>query len=180
MIATSQVMTWNSSVDGDGALWSAPVALERGRALSLRFEYEQGDATGTHPAFALQWDLQGGGGGAFDAAVAAAAAADATVLVLGGGTSVTSGEGVDRASLGLPGAQLALAQAVVGASARRHAARDRRRAGQTVCRAVDQRVRASDRRGVAGRPGAGRCDRRRAVRSCQPGGPRRRLVCGVG
>jgi hypothetical protein len=41
---------------------------------------------------------------------------DATVVVVGGGTSETSGEGIDRASLGLPGTQLAFLQAVRAAA----------------------------------------------------------------
>jgi beta-glucosidase len=52
----------------------------------------------------------------FDAAVAAARGADAAVVVLGGRSGLlphcTSGEAVDRARLGLPGAQQALLEAV--------------------------------------------------------------------
>ena len=70
--------------------------------------------TGKHPAFALQWSLQGS-----DAAARAAAAvksADIAIAVVGGGTTVTSGEGVDRSSMGLPGGQLAFLQAVRAAA----------------------------------------------------------------
>lgn len=82
--------------------------------MRLRFTYSQGDMTGKHPAFALQWSVQGAD--AQQAALAAVAAADVVVVAVGGGTSVTSGEGVDRASLGLPGSQLAFLQAVRGAA----------------------------------------------------------------
>ena len=49
-------------------------------------------------------------------AVDAVHANDAAVAVVGGGTSVTSGEGDDRASLGLPGTQLAFVQAIHAAA----------------------------------------------------------------
>jgi hypothetical protein len=105
---------------------SAPVALTRGRPVSLRFEYSQPDQTGQHPSFALQWSLLGGsaggdaggdangsaGGSGWADALAAVAGADAVVVAVGGssGQYRTSGEGVDRAGLGLPGNQLAFLQ----------------------------------------------------------------------
>jgi len=85
------------------------VTLTKGRRIAIRFEYAQPDSTGQHPAFALQWSLQGDS--PLDDAIAAVKASDATIVVVGGGTSVTSGEGVDRASLGLPGLQLQFLQA---------------------------------------------------------------------
>ena len=75
---------------GTGARWASPVALARAREYALRLDYDQDDSTGEHPAIALQWSLQGAA--PLDDAVAAALRADATVLVLGGGTSVTSGD----------------------------------------------------------------------------------------
>ena len=74
------------------------------------FRYTQSNNTGQHPGFALQWDLQGDD--PLRDAVNAVKATDATVVVVGGGTSVTSGEGMSRASLALPGTQLAFLQAV--------------------------------------------------------------------
>lgn len=45
-------------------------------------------------------------------ALEAVAAADTVIVAIGGGSCVTSGEGVDRASLGLPGQQLSFIQAI--------------------------------------------------------------------
>eukprot|EP00041_Stephanoeca_diplocostata_P038533 m.1523208 g.1523208 ORF g.1523208 m.1523208 type:complete len:962 (+) comp25232_c0_seq4:137-3022(+) len=105
--AGEHVLSWT----GDkGRLFYRPVAVTKGQTLPIVFKYAQNDATGDHPAIALQWNLQG-----TDALASARAAirnADVTVVVVGGGTSVTSGEGVDRASLGLPGAQLEFVQRV--------------------------------------------------------------------
>lgn len=103
------VLRWNST---NGNWLSQPVDIRRGVPLNVTFRYQQGDSTGSHPAFALQWSLQGDD--ARGDAVAAARAADATLVVLGGGTSKTSGEGIDRASLALPGTQLSLLQDVAG------------------------------------------------------------------
>ena len=98
-------------VDGlQGQGDSLPVALHKGQKIRLKFTYTQQDNTGQHPAFALQWSLQGSA--PLQAAINAAKHNDATVVVVGGGTQVTSGEGVDRASMGLPGKQLAFVQAV--------------------------------------------------------------------
>ena len=102
------------------------VTLKRGVGMDVRFEYSQADQTGQHPAFALQWSLQGAnamgdalaqiaalpGPSSLSLSTPSTPASVAVVLAVGGGTSVTSGEGVDRASMGLPGAQLAFVQAV--------------------------------------------------------------------
>lgn len=87
------------------------VAAESSRWMILP---PQPDNTGGHPAFALQWSLQGAH--ALQDAVDAVHANDATVAVVGGGTSLTSGEGDDRASLGLPGTQLEFLQTVHAAA----------------------------------------------------------------
>ena len=97
-----------------GVSHDVPVDTVRGKKMKLRFEYSQPDNTGNHPAWALQWSLQGGH--ALQDAVDAVHVNDATVAVVGGGTSVTSGEGDDRASMALPGAQLAFIQAVYAAA----------------------------------------------------------------
>ena len=105
----------------DPQLTQLPVSLTRGAPMKVRFEYAQADSTGQHPAFALQWSLQGARA-QHDALAEIASLPQegaAVVLAVGGGTSVTSGEGVDRASLGLPGAQLAFVQAVRAACVRR-------------------------------------------------------------
>jgi len=106
-----EVLAWS---DAQGPTMSLPVPLVRRKSMRLRFTYSQSDQTGTHPGIALQWSVQGAD--AMQAALEAVAAADAVVVAVGGGTSVTSGEGVDRASLGLPGQQLAFLQAVREAS----------------------------------------------------------------
>jgi beta-glucosidase len=105
----------------DPQLTQLPVSLTRGAPLKVRFEYAQADSTGQHPAFALQWSLQGARS-QHDALAEIASLPQegaAVVLAVGGGTSVTSGEGVDRASLGLPGAQLAFVKGVRAACVRR-------------------------------------------------------------
>ena len=38
---------------------SKAVSLTQGRKMRVRFEYNQPDSTGQHPAVALQWSLQG-------------------------------------------------------------------------------------------------------------------------
>lgn len=90
------------------------IDLVKGQKMKLRFQYFQPDSTGQHPAFALQWNLQGSQ--PLQDAIDALNSNDASVMVVGGGTSVTSGEGVDRASLGLPGGQLAFVQAIHAAA----------------------------------------------------------------
>ena len=62
-----------------------PVSLVQGKRMKLRFEYSQLDETGQHPAFALQWDLQGRH--AVEDAMRALNSADAVVAVVGGGMS---------------------------------------------------------------------------------------------
>lgn len=94
--------------------YASSVDVTQGKAMQIRLEYSQPDATGAHPAFALQWSLQGQH--PVQDAVNAVNANDASVVVVGGGTGVTSGEGIDRASLGLPGAQLAFLQTVYAAA----------------------------------------------------------------
>ena len=90
------------------------ISLVKSQKIKLRFQYYQPDSTGQHPAFALQWNLQGSQ--PLQDAIDALKSNDASVMVVGGGTSVTSGEGFDRASLGLPGGQLAFVQAIRAAA----------------------------------------------------------------
>ena len=112
-IGGAVVLEWTQK---DGYLVNKAVRLEFREPLAFKFEYWQDDQTAQHPAFALQWSLQGSS--ALADAVAAAASADVVVLVAGGDTSDTSGEGRDRSSLALPGNQLALIQAVRAATVR--------------------------------------------------------------
>lgn len=74
---------------------SSTVSVVKGERIRFDFEYSQQDSTGQHPAFALQWSLQGltPEVNSLDAVEGA----DAVVAVVGGSHS-TSGEGVDRAS----------------------------------------------------------------------------------
>ena len=104
-----RVMSWNSTC-GTGASFQKPMPLTKGQKYDLELHFSQGDSTGTHPAIALQWNLMGAS--PLEDATRAVEAADAAILVVGGGTSVTSGEGVDRASLALPGRQLDFAKRV--------------------------------------------------------------------
>jgi beta-glucosidase len=91
---------------------AASVVLVQGQRKKLVFEYSQEDSTGEHPSFALQWSLQGQS--PLQEALDAANQADVIVCAVGGATGQygTSGEGIDRSSLGLPGNQLAFLQAV--------------------------------------------------------------------
>ena len=86
------------------------VSLTKGKKISIRFEYQQPDNTFQHPGFALQWSLQGSD--PLQDAIEAVKAADVSVVVVGGGTAVTSGEGIDRASLSLPGTQLSFLKSI--------------------------------------------------------------------
>ncbi len=98
--------SWN----GAGRAADAVTVLAGLRAAlpNARVTYQRGvPADGPAPA--------GGVGPGIDSAVALARAADATVLVLGE-RDTTTGEATSRTSLDLPGAQLALAQAVVRAA----------------------------------------------------------------
>ena len=103
-------MSYKLMIDGKLVLSSDPesshvaVDVVQGKKMAIRFEYSQPDNTGQHPSWSLQWSLQGAH--PQQDAIDAVSASDATVCVVGGATSETSGEGVDRASLGLPGAQL--------------------------------------------------------------------------
>ena len=90
------------------------VSVTKGKQISIRFEYQQPDNTFQHPGFALQWNLQGVD--PLQDAIAAVRAADVSVVVVGGGTAVTSGEGIDRASLGLPGTQLSFLKSIRAAA----------------------------------------------------------------
>lgn len=89
---------------------SRGIALVRGKKYRIKFEYSQQDMTGLHPAFALQWSLQGSD--AIGRATKAVEEADIAIAVVGGGTTVTSGEGIDRSSVGLPGVSQAAASAL--------------------------------------------------------------------
>ena len=85
-----QVLSW---VNGQPSKTPTLVttSLTKGVKVPFVFTFAQHDATGSHPAFALQWSLQGSS--AHADALAAVKDADAVVVVVGGGTSVTSGEG---------------------------------------------------------------------------------------
>ena len=104
-----EVVTLQSSKD-DATI----VPLTKGKKISIRFEYQQPDNTFQHPGFALQWNLQGVD--PLRDATEAVKAADVSVVVIGGATAVTSGEGIDRASLSLPGTQLSFLKTVRAAA----------------------------------------------------------------
>jgi beta-glucosidase len=99
-------------LSGKDMISAVTISLVQGQRKRLVFEYSQGDSTGGHPSFALQWNLQGMS--PLQEALDAAQQADAIVCAVGGATGQygTSGEGLDRSSLGLPGNQLAFLQAV--------------------------------------------------------------------
>eukprot|EP00040_Diaphanoeca_grandis_P028777 m.167146 g.167146 ORF g.167146 m.167146 type:complete len:979 (+) comp31454_c0_seq3:101-3037(+) len=90
-----------------------PVALKQGKSVSIKVEYWQLNSI-NNPAVALQWSLNPNLATATTEILTGKP--DAIVMVMGGanndGVSTTEGEGVDRASLSLPGMQLSFIQSV--------------------------------------------------------------------
>lgn len=101
-------------------IWDKPAGLSsglfnftKGKAVSFELHYRKGPGNGN---IELQWSLTPQSGPnpeqrGIDEAVAAAKAADVSVLVVGGSSRSTN-EGLDRAELGLIGMQLQLVQQV--------------------------------------------------------------------
>ena len=103
---------WTNCTD----LSSAAVPLKAGEAHAVKVESWIRDGTGTQPEFSLRWDQTDRARAGVAAAARAAAASDVTIAVVGG-YQRTSGEGVDRAELSLPGTeQLQLVKAVHAAA----------------------------------------------------------------
>ena len=48
-----------SGGDPPASSYSTPVDITQGKKMKFKFEYAQPDNTGGHPAFSLQWSLQG-------------------------------------------------------------------------------------------------------------------------
>jgi beta-glucosidase len=86
--------------------------LEAGRGYPLRIDYTTGNTPYEYLSFGVREPRP-----SLDAAVAAARGADAAIVIVGS-SSTTEGEGYDRATLGLPGEQDKLVEAVAAANPR--------------------------------------------------------------